>query len=73
MTENIKQDKKITKEMTIREVIGQYPDLSSVLMGLGLHCVGCPLAQGETVEEAAKVHNMDLENLLQTLNKAIKE
>lgn len=64
---------KITKEMTIREVIGKYPQVLSLFMDYGLHCVGCVFAQGETIETAAKVHQINLDRFLEDLNKAVKE
>ena len=67
-------EKKITKEMTIGKVIKKYPKSIFVFIEHGLHCVGCPMSQdnggGETIEEAAKLHQIDLEKLLNDLNKA---
>ncbi|GAA0123660.1 MAG: DUF1858 domain-containing protein [Clostridium argentinense] len=60
---------KITKDMTIGEVVRQYPESIDVLMNFGMGCVGCPSAQAETLEEAAQVHGLDLEKLLEALNK----
>ena len=58
----------ITKEMTISEVAKKYPKTAFVFMDYGLHCVGCPMAQDETIEEATKLHRLDLEKLLKDLN-----
>ena len=63
---------KITKEMTIRETIQKYPKTVFVFIDHGLHCVGCPLAQNETIEEAAKLHRIDLQKFLEDLNKVIE-
>lgn len=63
---------KITKEMTIRETIQKYPKTVFVFIDYGLHCVGCPLAQNETIEMATKLHRIDLQRFLKDLNKAIK-
>ena len=60
--------KKVTKDMTIGEIISINPNLAGVLMGGGMHCVGCPSAQGETLEEAAFVHGIDVEMLEVRLN-----
>lgn len=60
---------KITKDMTIGEIIRQDMSKAEVLMGFGMGCVGCPSAQGETLEEAAMVHGIDLNDLLEKLNK----
>lgn len=59
----------ITKEMTIGEVIKANVNKAHVLMQFGMGCVGCPSAQAETVEEAAKVHGIELSELLEALNK----
>mgnify|MGYP001579019173 CR=1 FL=1 len=60
---------KITKDMTISGVIKRYPRAVFVFMDWGLHCVGCPAAQDDTVEGAAKIHLLDLDKLLKDLNK----
>lgn len=59
---------KVTKDMTIGEIIRMNPKYAEVLMTFGMGCVGCPSAQGETVEQAAQVHGLDLDNLLRALN-----
>ena len=65
---------KITKEMTINEVVGKYPKAVSVFMNYGLHCIGCPAAADESIEEAVKVHQgIDLDKLLEDLNGAVKQ
>jgi hybrid cluster-associated redox disulfide protein len=69
----MKKVQKITKEMTINKVIKKYPKTVFVFMDYGLHCVGCPMAQNETIEEAAKLHQMDLEKLLKDLNKTAEK
>lgn len=60
--------KKITKEMTIGEIITINPNMAGVLMAGGMHCVGCPSSQGETLEEAAMVHGIDSDVLEARLN-----
>lgn len=59
----------ITKDMTIGEIIRQDMSKADVLMSFGMGCVGCPSSQGETLEEAAMVHGLDLSALLEALNK----
>ena len=53
-----------TKDMTIGEMLRKNPEVAPVLMSAGMHCVGCPSAQGETLEEAAMVHGMNIEDLM---------
>lgn len=67
---------KITKETTVGEVLKKHPRAAFVFIDYGLHCVGCPMAQieqGETIEQAAKLHRIDLKKFLDDLNKAIKK
>lgn len=59
---------KITKDMTIGEIVRNFPNTVEILMSFGMGCVGCPSAQAETLEEAAMVHGMDIEKLLEALN-----
>ena len=54
----------ITKEMTIGEILRTNPDVAPILMNAGMHCLGCPSAQGESLEEAAMVHGMDIDELM---------
>ena len=61
---------KITKDMTIGRVVREFPDVVRTLMGFGMGCIGCPSAQAETLEEAAAVHGIDVDKLLQALNEA---
>jgi hybrid cluster-associated redox disulfide protein len=63
---------KITKGMTIGEVIKKHPKSVFVFIDYGLHCVGCPMAEPETIEEAAKLHRINLEKFLKDLNKITK-
>ena len=62
----------VTKEMTIGEAIQKYPKTVFVFIDYGLHCVGCPVALRETIEEAAKLHRIDLKKFLKDLNEATK-
>ena len=61
----------ITKDMTIGEVLGTNPEIAPILMEIGMHCLGCPSAQGETLEEAAMVHGIDAELLVEKINATI--
>ena len=54
----------ITKDMTIGEIIRIDQGVIPILMEAGMHCIGCPSAQGETLEEAAMVHGMDIDALM---------
>lgn len=54
----------VTKEMTIGEILRSNPAIAPVLMEAGMHCLGCPSAQGESLEEAAMVHGIDINELI---------
>lgn len=62
----------ITKDMRIGEILMQYPSAAPVLMGCGMHCLGCPSAQVETIAEACAVHGMDVNEVVAKLNSQIK-
>ena len=49
----------VTKDMTIGEILRVDMNVAPILMGMGMHCIGCPASQGETLEEAAMVHGID--------------
>lgn len=54
----------ITKDMTIGEILVTNPNVAPILLEAGMHCLGCPSAQGESLEEAAMVHGMDIDELM---------
>jgi hybrid cluster-associated redox disulfide protein len=59
----------ITKDMTIGDVVNADASKAQVLMSFGMGCVGCPSAQAETLAEAAMVHGLNLDDLLEALNR----
>ena len=62
--------KKATKDMTIAEVLKAKPQAAAVLMSRGMNCLGCVIAQGETLEQAADVHGIPVEELLWAINES---
>ena len=60
--------KKITKDTTIAEVLKQKPKAAAILFSYGMPCLGCSVALKESVEAAAAVHGIDLDELLKKLN-----
>lgn len=62
---------KVSKDMTIGEVLNINPDIAPILMEIGMHCLGCPSAQGESLEEAAMVHGIDADLLVEKINAAL--
>lgn len=61
-------EEKITKDTLIADVIKINPNAGEILLSYGMHCLGCAIAHGETIEEACSVHGADLEALIKELN-----
>lgn len=58
----------ITKETTIGELLRIDAEVAPILMGAGMHCLGCPSAQAESIEDAAAVHGLDADDLVEEIN-----
>ncbi|MCQ1531812.1 DUF1858 domain-containing protein [Lutispora saccharofermentans] len=58
-----------TKDMTIAQILRANPKTAEIFMSYGMHCLSCPGATGESVEQAAMVHGFDADKLLEDLNK----
>lgn len=61
----------ITRDMTIEEVIRRHPETIPVFRKFGLDCMECQIASFEAVEHGAGVHRVDVEKLMEELNKAV--
>lgn len=59
---------KITKDMIIKDIININMGCIPILLNEGMHFVGCPASQGETLEEACIVHGLDADALAKKLN-----
>ena len=59
---------KIEKTTKIGELLEIAPEKAEILLNAGMHCLGCPASQGETIEEACMVHGIDVEELIKELN-----
>ena len=57
----------VSKDMTIGEILRANPEVAPVLLDAGMHCLGCPASQGETLEEAAMVHGIDVDELMKVI------
>ena len=71
----ILMDEKITKDMTLGDLLTKFPQTAEVLMQKGMHCVGCHVAVSETLEQGLKAHGMDdkgVDGVLKELNDIIK-
>ena len=58
----------IEKTTKIGELLETAPEKADMLLAAGMHCLGCPASQAETLEEACMVHGIDVEELLAKLN-----
>ncbi len=58
----------ISKDTKIGELLQEFPDKAEILLAAGMHCLGCPASQAETLEEACDVHGIDVEELINELN-----
>ena len=63
-----KKAKKINKKMTFAEMINANPKAAEKLAEKGMFCGGCPMAMMETIEQGAKAHNIDADELIRELN-----
>jgi hybrid cluster-associated redox disulfide protein len=58
----------INKDMIIADMLKIDPGIAAILMASGMHCIGCPSAQGETLDEAAMVHGMNADEIVVNVN-----
>ena len=58
----------IEKTTKIGELLEIAPEKASILLEAGMHCLGCPASQDETIEEACSIHGIDVEEILKQLN-----
>ena len=56
------------KDTKIGEILEKAPDKAEILLEIGMHCLGCPASQMETLDEACAVHGIDVEELIKKLN-----
>ena len=59
----------IDKNMKIGDLLEIAPEKAEILINAGMHCLGCPASQAETLEEACEVHGIDVDELVAELNK----
>ena len=64
---------KIEKTMLIGELIHMDELIPQMLMGAGMHCLGCPASQAESLEEACMVHGIDVDDLVSKMNEILAD
>jgi hybrid cluster-associated redox disulfide protein len=65
--------KQVTKDMFIGDVLKLDKGVEEILMNAGMHCLGCPSSQMESVEDAAMVHGFNVDELIDNLNNYLKD
>ena len=63
----------VNRKTLIGEIVNQYPETAEVLLGIGMHCLGCPASQAESLEDACAVHGVDPEGVIKAINDKIAE
>lgn len=63
----------VTKEMSIREVLMKNPGTARIFMEFGMHCLGCPHATAESLEDACFAHGTNVDELVHQLNEFLAE
>ena len=65
--------KTVNKDTIIADVLDLDPNLAPFFLEIGMHCLGCPSARGETVEEACMVHGVNADDFLKQVNHFLEE
>lgn len=63
----------VTKDTIIGDVLAENINTAQFFLEIGMHCLGCPSAKGETIEEACMVHETDPDELVERINAFLKE
>lgn len=63
----------ITEDMLIGDIVRDYPEVAPTLMSVGMHCLGCPSSQAESLEMACEVHGLDPEDVVRLVNARLAE
>jgi hybrid cluster-associated redox disulfide protein len=68
-------EEKVTKKMTLGETVTKHPEAAEIMMGYGLHCIGCHVAAWESIEDGAKGHGLNdkqIDEMVEKINKAVE-
>ena len=64
---------KIEKDTIIGDVLDLAPETAPLFQAIGMHCLGCPSSQGESLEEACMVHGIDCDDLVSKMNEILAD
>ena len=62
---------KITRKMTFAEILDKHPKAEDVLLEKGMHCIGCPMSQMESLEDGCKAHGINPDEVVKELNEKL--
>ncbi len=60
--------KTVSRDTIVGNILDMDPTVASIFLGIGMHCLGCPSARAETLEQACAVHGVDCDELIQKVN-----
>ena len=63
----------ITKDTVIENILDEAPDTAPFFLEMGMHCLGCPASRGETVEQACRVHGVNADELVASINEFLNK
>ena len=63
----------VNEKTLIGEIVREYPESAEVLFGIGMHCLGCPASQAESLDDACAVHGVNAEEVVRAINEKIAE
>ena len=63
----------VTKDTLIGDILDMDSDTAPYFLEMGMHCLGCPSARGESLEEACMVHGVDVNELIEKINKHLAD
>ena len=62
----------VNKEMLIGDILDKAPETAQFFLAMGMHCLGCPSARGESIEQACAVHGVDCDQLVNAINEYLE-
>ena len=63
----------VNEQTLIGEIVNQYPETIEILLGIGMHCLGCPASRAESLADACAVHGMPVDRVIEAINAKIAE
>ena len=69
--ENTTVNRYVNEDTLVGEIVRSYPESIDILLGIGMHCLGCPASQAESLKDACAVHGIDASEVVEALNNTI--